>query len=78
MKYNFQKDKLYKIRFYDHCIGVKDAMECEVAGWCIDDNDLRVVLTHWIIRNDDKNMVEDNHEPVTIVKSCIISVRKLL
>lgn len=70
MKYRLEK--MYHIKFWDHCIGIKEAMECEVVGWCIKNTDKYVVLTHWKVNNDDKDIVEDNHEPVTIVKSCII------
>lgn len=77
-KYKFQKGKLYKIRFHDHCVGIKDTMQCEVVGWVLDDNDLRVVLTHWIVDTKDEDMKALNVEYTTLAKSCIIRVRKLL
>lgn len=76
-KFKFENGRAYKIRFYDHCIGIKEAMVCEVMGWVIKEDKTSLILTHWRVDNKDKTMVDDNHEPVTIVKSCIIRTKKL-
>ena len=77
MKKKFQEGKLYKIRFYDHCIGSHEKMICEVAGWIIKDDTQHVVITSWILDTDDPEIKKDNVEPVSIIKSCIIRSRKL-
>jgi hypothetical protein len=76
-KQNFIEGKLYKVRFYDHCIGKIDKMICEVVGWCIVDEADHVVLSHWIVDTDDAEVKRDNIEPVSIIKSCILRKRKL-
>ena len=72
----FVEGKLYKIRFYDHCVGSTDKMTCEVAGWVIKDDSHHVVLSHWIVDTKDAQVKKDNIEPVSIIKSCIIRARK--
>ena len=70
----FKVAKLYKIRFWDHTIGSKATAQCQVVGWCIDDNKTRVLLSHWIIVEcgEDVDMVENNYEYTSIIKSTII------
>ena len=78
MKKRFVEGKLYKIRFYDHAIGTADKMICEAVGWAIKDDTHHVVLSHWIVDTKDIQVKKDNIEPVSIIKVCIISSRKLL
>jgi hypothetical protein len=78
MSKKFLKNKLYKIRFYDHCIGRKSKMVCEVVGWVIEDDTEHVVLTPWIVDTDEEDVKRDNVEPYSIIKSCIIRKRKLV
>lgn len=77
MSYKFEKAKPYKIRFYDHHIGGKDKMICEIVGWCILDDDEHAVFTHWIVDTHDDDIKKENVEPTSIIKSCILRVRKL-
>lgn len=77
MKNKFQLGKLYKIRFYDHCVGISDKMICEAVGWVIKDDPHHVVITSWIVDTKDKEVKDENIEPTTIVKTCIIRKRKL-
>ena len=77
MTKKYKLGTLYKIRFYDHCIGSTDKMTCEVAGWIIKDDTQHVVLSHWIVDTKDEQVKKDNVEPVSIIKSCIIRSRKL-
>jgi len=77
MTKKFKEGSLYKIRFYDHCVGSQDIMICETTGWCIKDDAQHVVLSHWIVDTKDKQIKKDNVEPVSIIKSCIIRTRKL-
>jgi hypothetical protein len=76
--YKFIEGKLYKIKFYDHCIGKSDKMVCEVVGWCTLNEEDFVVITAWQVVTDDMEVKRDNIEPVSLIKSCITSVRKLL
>ena len=75
--HKFKKGSLYKIRFLDHCVGQDESMLCEVAGWVLKETEEIVVVTYWQVISDDKTIVEENIEPVTIIKSTIISKRKL-
>lgn len=76
MAKKFIKGKLYKIRFYDHCIGSHDKMICEVVGWLLKDDKEHLVLTNWVVDTKDHQVKKDNVEPVSIIKSTIISSRK--
>lgn len=69
---------LYKLTFFDHCIGRYDKMLCEVVGWCLQDSDDHIVLTPWITVTDDEQIKKDNVEPYSIIKSTIKRSRKLL
>jgi len=73
----FEVDELYRIKFYDHAIGMSEAMECEVVGWVLESNELNVVVTFWKLNNGCEETKKDNVEPVSIMKSCIIKKRKL-
>jgi len=70
----FKVAKLYKIKFWDHTIGSKATTKCEVVGWCIDDNRNRVLLSHWIVVEfgEEEDLVENNYEYTSIIKSTII------
>ena len=72
----FEICKIYKVRFYDHCIGKAEKMICEVVGWVVQDEKDFVVLTSWIVDTDDKQIKKDNVEVTTLLKSCIIRKRK--
>lgn len=73
----FQKDKLYYLKFKDHSAGIKNIMIIEAVGWVVKDEKDYVVFTSWLVNNDDKEIVDNNHEPFSIVKSCIIKKRLL-
>jgi len=77
MAIKFKKGDLYRIKFYDHAIGLVDPMECEVVGWILKNNKLNVVVTFWRVNNGCSETKKDNVEPVSIMKSCIIKSRKL-
>lgn len=76
MKAKFELGKLYKIRFYDHCIGKQEKMICEVAGWVVKDDKDHVVISPWIVDTKDHQIKKDNIEPISLIKSCIIRKRK--
>jgi len=73
----FDVGELYRIKFYDHAIGMVEAMECEVVGWVLKNNDLNVVITFWRLNNGCDEVKKENTEPVSIIKSTIIRKRKL-
>jgi hypothetical protein len=71
MKTNFKEGRLYHITFLDHSVGIKDKMIVEAVGWCVEDGDDYAVFTSWQVIHDDKEMVNDNHEPFAVIKSCV-------
>lgn len=73
----FKKDKLYYIKFLDHSVGLKDAMIIEAVGWCVKDDPKYVVFTSWKVLSDDQDVVDNNHEPFSIIKSCIKKKKQL-
>lgn len=73
----FDRGGLYKIRFYDHCIGSPDKIICEVAGWVLSEDDDHVLLSYWIVDHKDEQIKADNVEYVSIIKSCIIRKKRL-
>lgn len=73
----FEVGCLYKIRFEDHAVGIKKVMTCEAVGWIIEDTPRYLILTSWqVIDEADEEIVKNNHEPTTILKSCILKKRK--
>lgn len=73
----FKEGKLYYIRFEDHAFGIKKVMMIEAVGWCIKESDTFAVFSPWVVDDLDKEVVDDNHEPFTVVKSCIKRKRLL-
>ena len=63
---NYKKYKvgtLYKVTFFDHCIGQHNKMICEVVGWILGDHDEHIVLTPWVVLTTDEDIKKDNVEP---------------
>jgi len=77
MKYNFKKMGHYEVSFWDHCVGFEKPMLCKVSGYLINDTSSFIMLTTWVVVSDDDEVVQNNIEPVVILKSTIKSVRKL-
>lgn len=73
----FKIGDCYRVLFLDHSVGMKDMMTIEVVGWCIADNKDNVVFTSWMVQSDDEEVVSENHEPFSIIKSCIKRKRKI-
>lgn len=71
----FQEGKLYWVKFYDHSIGTKEEMICEIVGWCLEDRKNSVIFTHWVVDTKDEQVKKDNVEPMSIIKSCVIRKR---
>ncbi len=73
----FIEDKAYRVEFWDHSTGVGAPVKCVVWGQCIDNCTLYVTLSHWIVLDSDMDLVTNNYEPTTILKSTIIRKRVL-
>ena len=71
MKTNFVVGRAYWIKFLDHSVGIKGKMEIETLGWCIENHKDYAVFSAWVVDSDDKKVVDDNHEPFSVIKSCI-------
>jgi hypothetical protein len=78
MKKKLDIGGLYKIRFYDHVAGHQDLVVCEVSGWVIEQDKEKVAITYWQLLNESEKTARDNIEPVALIRSAIISCRKLL
>jgi len=73
----YNKGDLYRIKFFDHSIGSKEPIECEVVGWIIKEDKIQVLITFWRLNNGCDDLKKDNIEPVSIIKSTIIKSRRL-
>lgn len=71
MKTNFKVGRAYYIKFLDHSVGIKGKIIVETLGWCIQDEKDHAVFTAWQVISDDKSVVDNNHEPFSVIKSCI-------
>ena len=76
----FKLGYLYKIEFWDHCVGMDNPIKFDVVGWVIKDDKLSVTTTHWMIDKncEDLDLIENSSEPSTILKSCIIGKPELI
>ena len=71
MKHKFIPGRAYFVRFLDHTHGIDRLVNVEIIGWCLKETKDSVVFSSWRVNDEDKGLVENNHEPFTIVKSCI-------
>ncbi len=72
----FEKGSCYIITFLDHCLSDEHLlMECQVCGWVLSQDDLRVTITYWNVLKESHK--EGNDEPVNIIKSTILKKRKV-
>jgi len=74
---NFKVGRPYYLKFEDHSVGIKGMMTIEAIGWCIENHSKYAIFTSWQVISEDKSVVDSNHEPFSIVKSCIIKKRVL-
>ena len=77
MNTTFKVGALYYIKFLDHSVGLKESMVISAVGWCIKNEKDYAVFTSWEVESDDQEIIDNNHEPFTIIKSCIKKKRKL-
>lgn len=73
----FKEKGCYLVRFLDHTAGIKEIVEVEIIGWFLEEKEKHVVFTSWRVDDKDEDMVSNNHEPVSIVKSCIIGKKSI-
>ena len=59
--------EVIRLTFWDHCIGGKSPVLCNVSGEVVIENDLFIVLRYWQCE------VEDNDEYTTVLKSTIVA-----
>lgn len=67
----FKVGSLYYIKFLDHSVGIKGKIVVEAVGWCIEDDKDHAVFTSWQLIHEDKATVDANHEPFSVIKSCV-------
>ena len=72
---NFIIGKPYKITFEDHTCGTNQIMTIDVVGWVVEVTDKKVVVSHWKVDSEDKDLVESNYEYTTIIRKTILSKR---
>ena len=71
----FELGKLYKIHFWDHCVGLEKPIQFECVGWVLTQDDISVTTTHWMIdgEEEDMDLINGSYEYSCILKSTIIS-----
>lgn len=74
---NFKVGTCYVVRFLDHTAGSEDIVEVEIVGWCIGIKDRHVTFSAWRLDTDDSDMVSNNHEPFSIIKTTILKKRAI-
>jgi hypothetical protein len=77
MRHKFKVGRVYHIKFLDH---VKDdvlPVLCNVFGICVREDADSVVIAYWEVEHEDSDVVSNNREVLSLVKSTIKS-RKLL
>jgi hypothetical protein len=73
----FKKMKCYRVTFLDNSVGPDGPAMCNVVGWLIENHRTHIVMTFWLVESKDKDMVEQNLEKFSILKSTIIKSRLL-
>jgi hypothetical protein len=73
----FKEGSCYLVRFLDHTSGSDNIVEVEVIGWFLKEKEKHIVLSAWRVDDKDEEMVSNNHEPVSIVKRCIVKKKAI-
>lgn len=73
MKYKFMEERLYLVRFLDHCMGHDAPLPCTVVGFCVKNTSKHVVLIPWV-NSLTKERNFEGDEVYCIVKPLIIEV----
>lgn len=73
----FKRGNCYLVRFLDHTHGISEIVEVEIVAWCLEERDKHVVFSSWRVDDTDADMVSNNTEPVSIIKSTIINKRSI-
>lgn len=77
MRMKFKIGNCYLVRFLDHTSGIKSIVDVEIVGWCLEEHDRHIVFSPWRIDDEDQDLIDNNHEPISIVKSCILKKKSL-
>ena len=72
----FKIGSCYQIVFVDHALGTS-VINCKTVGWIISEDDTSVTLAYWLLITSDIDLQKNNWETVSIVKSAIISKKKV-
>jgi hypothetical protein len=79
-KMKFKTGTAYRIKFIDHSIGDKkpDTFSyCETFGVVESENETILTINYWILFNEDEDIVKENLERVTIIKTSIVNWVKI-
>ena len=77
-KRKFILGSLYYISFLDHCLhGDINGMPTEVAGFVVEESDDNIVVSFWEPITKDMEILKENRELMTIIKSTIKRKRKV-
>ena len=71
----FNNGKLYAVKFYDHALN-SDAIECICSGILIRQTKKTITLAYWLPVDKDIELVKNNWEIVSIIKSTITSFKE--
>ena len=69
----FIPDRIYKVTFWDHCLGKDESVKCTIVGYFLKLTERDYVFTHWLCEDEDYNEIEFT----TIMKNSVISKRLL-
>jgi hypothetical protein len=74
MKY--KAGKMYAVKFQDHAINCS-AITCCASGTLVKQDKKTITLAFWLPISESKDLVENNWEIVTIIKSTIIKALEI-
>jgi len=75
---SLKKLQKYEIKFYDHLISNDDKeIVCTVLGYYLESDKNYHHFTWWIIDTKDQELFDNNIERYSILKTAIISTKKL-
>ena len=73
MKYKYRVNKMYAVKFLDHAIN-GGAIMCCVSGVLVKQDAKTITLAYWLPISSDVELVENNWEIVTLIKSTVTKV----
>ena len=70
-------NKWHHITFLDHMIGLHEPIKIETVIYVLETTDKYVYGTTWLPVHGDKDIVKDNYEKISIIKSTILKKKCL-